>query len=147
MTSIFDDITSFFSGPSVAKCSKEEKKENDKHDAKVNEENERHKAALLKIKETASCKLKPTDFNEEPKQKPETQAQEPLKTQEPAQAQLNTQDGVSTNDSMLDFNEQKQSVFGFDKKEPQKPEQQAGGRKRRTRRPRKRSGKGTRRPH
>ena len=60
MNSIFDEITSFFSGPSVEKCSKEEKKENDKHNVKVNEENERHKIALNKIKENASCKLKYT---------------------------------------------------------------------------------------
>jgi hypothetical protein len=59
MTSIFEDIKSFFTGPSIEKCTKEEKKENDKHDAKVDEENERHKTALQKIKETANCKLKP----------------------------------------------------------------------------------------
>jgi len=59
MTSIFEDIKSFFKGPSIEKCTKEEKKENDKHDAKVVEENERHKTALQKIKETANCKLKP----------------------------------------------------------------------------------------
>ena len=33
----------------VEKCTNEEKKENDKHDAKVIEENERHSEALKKI--------------------------------------------------------------------------------------------------
>ena len=57
---------------------------------------------------------------------------------------------------MLDFDEpQKQTVFGVDKKEPPTQEpptqepQQAGGRKRRTRRPRKTKNKGkhTKRSH
>jgi hypothetical protein len=133
MTSIFDDIKAFFSGPSAEKCSKEEKKENDKHDAKVIEENERHKIALNKIKETASCKLNTTPS-------PSTISSPLQKTQ--------AQDGDSTNDIKLDFNEKPVQA----PKEPQEPQEPVinnavGGRKRRTRRPRKRSGKNTRRPH
>ena len=90
MTSIIDDIKSFFL-PSVEKCTKEEKKENDKHDAKVKEENERHETALQKLKETASCKLKTPDTKKETQEpKPSSSLfnfdkQEPPKTPEPEQ--------------------------------------------------------------
>ena len=149
MTSIFDDIIAFFSGPSVEKCSKEEKKENDKHDIKVNEENERHKEALKKIKETASCKLN---------NMPDAITPSPSTISSPLQEQINKTndirtpnivrtDDIRTDDIKLDFNEK---PLMFNKpKEPQEPviNNAVGGRKRRTRRPRKRSGKNTRRPH
>jgi hypothetical protein len=132
MTSIFDDIKSFFSGPSVEKCSKEEKKENDKHAAKVNEENERHKVALNKIKETASCKLKPSVYSE---------AVNPL------------QQKIVSNDINLEIPQPQPlkedskpiNMDDINLEIPLKEPQQAGGRKRRTRRPRKRSGKNTKR--
>lgn len=134
MSSIFEEIKSFFSGPSIEKCSKEEKKENDKHDIKVKEEIERHKSALIKIRETASCKLKPTN----------TDDTKPI---------IESQKVADVNDIGLEFpSKQEPLKQAFENQEPPKQEQEQkqefrGGRKRRTRRPRKRSGKNTKRSH
>jgi hypothetical protein len=134
MTSIFDDIKYFFSGPSIEKCSREEKKENDKHDVKVNEENERHKKALIKIKETASCKIAPP-----------TSIISPLhdKTEDVI---------VKPEDVNMSFNELSNPPNPPEPPEPPNPPKPAnpdlgvgGGRKRRTRRPRKSKGKNTKR--
>ena len=136
MTSIFDDIKSFFL-PSVEKCTKEEKKENDKHDAKVKEENERHETALQKLKETANCKLKPDTKKELPIEEPKPSSlfnfdkQEPPKTPEPEP-------------------EPKPEPSYFDKPPPppqiqERPRPQAGGK--RTRRARKNKRKNTKRSY
>ena len=121
-SSIFDDIKSFFSGPSEEKCTKEEKKENDKHDAKVIEENERHSEALKKIKENASCNLKYTE------NKDSNPIIEPV---------------IKSQEKAIIFDEQEKAISPDDIK--LEKQEQAGGRKRRTRRPRKSKGKNTRR--
>ena len=147
MSSIFEEIKSFFSGPSIEKCSKEEKKENDKHDIKVNEEIERHKSALKKIKETASCKLKTPNTNtiedtedtEDTKSIIDTTVMNPLQKVEPPSPK---DEPLDTKDVGLEFPSNQEN------QEPPKQEQKQefrGGRKRRTRRPRKRSGKNTKR--
>ena len=140
MTSIFDEIKSFFSGPSVEKCSKEEKKENDKHDVKVNEENERHKIALNKIKENASCKLKYEGTIEPPAYtKPVIEEKTVMN---PIQNSI-----ADVNDVKLEFTKEqepfKQEPF---KQEPFKQEPEIrGGRKRRTKKGRSGSKKRTKR--
>ena len=144
MTSIFEEIKSFFSGPSIEKCSKEEKKENDKHDIKVNEEIERHKSALKKIKETASCKLKNPNTNtiedtEDTKSIIDTTVMNPLQKVEPPPPPKD--EPLDTKDVGLEFPSNQEKAF----ENQEQPKQFRGGRKRRTRRPRKRSGKNTKR--
>lgn len=124
-SSIFDDIKSFFSGPSEEKCTKEEKKENDKHAAKVNEENDRHSEALKKIKENTSCKIKYTDS---------TPIASVINSMPPAPPAPPATKVISA-DNNLDFDKDNKNA---------QPELY-GGRKRRTRRPRKSKGKNTRR--
>jgi hypothetical protein len=129
MTSIFDEIKSFFSGPSIEKCSKEEKKENDKHDVKVNEENERHKIALNKIKENASCKLKYEGTIEPPAYtKPVIEEKTVMN---PLQTPI-----ADVNDVKLEFTKEQEQ------KQEQEPFKQEirGGRKRRTKKGRSGSG-------